>query len=108
MATKPFVTVSLLIHGGDTNIDIADYVDDNGVFVPLGTQVAAAVEAKRQIHFVDGDGNEVIIPFHSIEAANVTKEDGEYTPAEDEFCGAIEKSKVAVVDSAIVDVDQAG
>lgn len=89
MATKPFVTVSLELHmeNGEP-LEIADYVDDNGRFVPIGTQAAKALEMREQIHTVLSDGTEVIVPFHSIVASAVTKSEEEYTPAEDTFCVA--------------------
>lgn len=83
---RPFVTVSLILHNADTSFEIADYVDDNGKFVNIGTQAANAIEKREQIHFVDAEGNEIMVPFHAIEVLNITKESGEFTPAADEYC----------------------
>ena len=83
---KPFVTVSIVIHGSDTPLEITDYVDDNGRFVNIGSQAASAIERRDAIHFVDADGHENIVPFHAIVASTITKEEGEFTPAEDGFC----------------------
>ena len=106
---KPFVTVTLTLHGSDEAVEITDYVGDDDRFVPIGTQAAAALEKRAQIHFVDAEGYEIIIPFHAIVASNVTKETGEFTPLEDEFCTAdMPVDRGAVVGTAIVDVDKVG
>lgn len=83
---KPFVTVSVMIHGGDSPLEITDYVDDNGRFVNIGSQVAAQLGRFDAIHFVDAEGTEVIIPYHAVVAYSVTKAEGEFTPADDAFC----------------------
>ena len=83
---KPYVTVSLLLHGVDTEMEITDYVDNSGRFVPIGTQAAKAIEDRSQIHFVDAEGIELIIPFHAIVAVTITKESDDYTPLDDEYC----------------------
>ena len=106
---KPFVKVTLILHGSDDALRIDDYVGDDGRFVPIGTQAAAAPERRDQIHYVDAEGYEIIIPFHAIVASNVTKETGEFTPLEDEFCKEdMPVDRGAVVGTAIVDVDKVG
>lgn len=90
MATKPYVTVSLLLHGAPQPITIEDYVDeDSGRFINIGTQAAAAIARREQIHYVGEDGNEMIIPFHAIVSADITKESDEYTYPEDDFCQSL-------------------
>ena len=82
---KPFVTVSLLLHG-NTEVEIADYVDNNGKFVNIGTQAAAAIDRGDNIHYVTAEGVDTFIPFHAIDAVNFAKESDDFTPAEDAFC----------------------
>lgn len=92
MATKPFVTVTLKLHDG-TPMVIQDEVDANGKFIPRGTQAAAALARREQIYYAgsyNGADYEAIIPFHGIVSASIAKEQGEYTPAEDDFCQAVE------------------
>lgn len=83
---KPYVTVSLMLHGTDSELEITDYVDNNGRFVPIGTQAAKAIEDRSQIHFVDAEGVEVIIPFHAIVEISITKESDAYTPLDNDYC----------------------
>ena len=83
---KPFVTVHLYIHGNDTPLDVSDYVDDSGKFVPLGTQVLSMLEKHDLVHFKDSEGVETIIPYHAVVAYAVEKASDEYTALEDEFC----------------------
>ena len=87
MATKPFVTTNLLLHGDELQMGFQDFVDLDGAFHPIGTQAAMAVEAREQIHVMYND-TEYIIPFHAIVAVYISKESDEYTPAEDTFCVA--------------------
>ena len=87
--TKPFVTVTLKIHGGTTET-IADYLDDDDKFVNLGTQAAAAIQRREAIHYVTQAGVETLIPFHAIDGITITRADGEYTKPADDFCEAIE------------------
>lgn len=84
--TKPYVTVSVTVHGNDTPLEIADYVDDAGRFVAIGTQAAAMLGREQAIHFVDAEGAEYIIPYHAIVAYSITKTSDEYTKLEDEYC----------------------
>lgn len=83
---KPFVTVSLLLHGADSSLDIADYVDNSGKFVALGQYASAALARGEQLHFNDAEGIEVIIPYHAVVEYNVTKTTDDVTPADDAFC----------------------
>lgn len=86
MATKPFVTVSLILHDADSPVELADYINDDGQFVNLGTQTAAAIARREAVHSNDNNGSEVIIPFHAISAVTVSKKSGEYTKPDDDFC----------------------
>ncbi len=83
---KPYVTVELVLHGVDSTVTIADYVDDNGRFVPLGTQAAAMLGRHDLVHFVDSNGVEVIIPYHAVVSYMVSKQTDDYTELEDEYC----------------------
>ena len=86
MATKPFVTVYLYLHDrGEDTTGIADYIDDNGKFINIGTQTAAMIERREAVHFQEGD-DEIIIPFHAISGVVITKADDEYTKPDDDFC----------------------
>ena len=85
---KPYVTVSVLIHGNDTPMEITDYVDDAGRFVAIGTQAAAMLGRHEAIHYVDAEGGEYIIPYHAVMAYTITKTSDEYTKLEDEYCVA--------------------
>ena len=106
---KPFVTVSLRIHGYDSPFEIADYVDGNGRFVNIGSQAVAQLERGDAVHFVAAEGTEIIIPYHAIVAYSVTKEEGEFTPAEDAFCKSAEQgTTTAVVGTAIVGTSTVG
>lgn len=87
--TKPYVTVSLILHGGTTK-EIADYVDNDGKFIALGTQAMAMLERHEAIHYVDANGVETIIPYHAIVEVNVAKESDDYTEPEDAYCQPIE------------------
>lgn len=87
--TKPYVTVSLILHGGTTK-EIADYVDNDGKFIALGTQAMAMLERHEAIHYVDANGVETIIPYHAIVEVNVAKESDDYTKPEDAYCQPIE------------------
>lgn len=81
-----FTTVLLMLHDLDDSISISDYVDDDGRFVNLGVQAAAAIERKDAVHYVDPENGEIIIPYHAIVGVSITTEPGEYTKPDDEFC----------------------
>lgn len=85
---KPYVTVSLILHGEDTPIEITDYVDNSGRFVAIGTQAAAMLARHEAIHYVDAEGVETIIPYHAIVAVNISKTSDDYTKLDDVFCVA--------------------
>lgn len=113
MATKPFVEVALMLHGVNGSFSFADYLNDNGEFINIGTQAAAAIARREAIHLYDenqGDnGAEVVIPFHAISIALTSKESGEYTKPEDDFCQPQEShtcdTEYTVTWKQIVDVD---
>lgn len=110
MATKPFVTVTLGIHDAEETIEIKDYIDANGKFVNIGTQAAAAINRRVAIHYVNADGQEIVIPFHAITSVKFAKEQGTYTPAEDAFCKPVSggDGDTAVVGNAIVGTSTVG
>lgn len=90
---KTFTTVNLLVHGSGSNaLVLEDYVDDNGEFVNIGAQVADAIEKKRALHYVL-DGDELYLPYHSIVNAIISREEGEYTEPEDDFCKPVCETK---------------
>lgn len=81
-----FTTVTLLLHNDGGELAISDYVDSNGKFVNIGVQALAALQAKKAIHITAQTGEEVIVPYHAVLGYSVTKEEGEYTKPEDDFC----------------------
>lgn len=83
---KPYVTVSLLLHGQDSPVDIADYVDNAGRFVALGTQAMAMLGRHETLHYIDAEGVETIIPYHAVVAYTVSKTSDDYTKLDDEYC----------------------
>lgn len=95
-----FTTVNLTIHGLDEAPSITDYVDDNGRFVNIGVQVAAALTAKKTIHFMM-DGTEVIVPYHAVVTYSILHEEEPYTKPDDDFC----KSESTPTDDGIVLLD---
>lgn len=112
-----FTTVTLILHGLDDSISISDYVDDDGKFVNLGVQTAAAIDRKEAVHYVDPENGEIIIPYHAIVGISIAKETQEYTKPDDEYCQpmACPTSPVCpsddgdnTVGSAIVGTAQAG
>ena len=116
MATKPFVSVSFLMHGfEDTPFEVSDYVDDNDRFINIGTQVAAELARHDAVHFADSEGVEYYIPYHAISFVYPAKENGEYPVPEDAFCQppecpawGCEETHSNRVDEAIVDEAEAG
>ena len=88
-----FTTVRVYIHEpalGSHSFE--DWVSDlDGKFYNFGVQTLAALKAHKTIDVYfpagyDGDAYEDIIPYHAVLDWSVTKEEGEYTKPEDDFC----------------------
>lgn len=89
---KPFVKVQIVLHGleDEEPWDFEDRIDDDGKFIPLGTQVAGMLENHEPIFinggFDSGEHIELLIPYHAIEAYTIIKDSKEFTEPEDAFC----------------------
>lgn len=85
-----FTTTRVLLHNATTPKRFNDDVID-GKFYNFGVQAYSALKAHKTIDIhspAEGDypAEELIIPYHAVMVWNVTKEEGEYTKPEDDFC----------------------
>lgn len=84
-----FTTTMVLLHSA-TPKGFDDEVID-GKFYNFGVQTLAALKAHKTIDVVypaedSLPREEMIIPYHAVLSWSVTKEEGEYTKPEDDFC----------------------
>lgn len=84
-----FTTTMVLLHSA-TPKGFDDEVID-GKFYNFGVQAYSALKAHKTIDIKlpnsdDYNGEEYIIPYHAVMEWQVTKEEGEYTKPEDDFC----------------------
>lgn len=100
--------VEFTLHGG-MDFAIADMVDDNGKFMPLGVDTLKAFKAKRQlvIHTAHpGHEATLIVPYHSVMEYAVTKAFDDIPKPSDDFCktesGGSNVVGQAVVGTAVV------
>lgn len=89
-----FTTVNIEVHGTLPYMYRDEVID--GKFYNFGVQAYTALKAHKaiDIHTPAGQGSdypfEEIIPYHAVTAWKVTKEEGEYTKPEDDFCKPVD------------------
>lgn len=101
-----FTTVNVEIHkdGLGHMQEFVDYADGNK-FYNHGVQALAALKAHKTIDINYPELGEKIIPYHAVLSWSVTKEDGEYTKPEDDFCKPESEPTPAPIPTSITLLD---